>query len=225
MQDTLTFRDRDLRRNGRTSEPVYRPSETKEEEQCEAEEPPPYRFLLHRMKPETLFRTRQADPLHQASSPGQASKNTSQRHGRGVERLEVAASQPHHRRRVALGHSPPVGGRASRPQRAQRGNAAVHHPLLRESARTRQPGAAPSKVGGSGHGRALQVPRRVRRPAGRGIGQPRARPRAPLPGPGALSGDRFLLHLLPLLHALAHGRPLRRRIVHQEAVGEGPGLY
>ena len=68
--------------------------------------------------------------------------------------------------------------------------------------------------------------RRGGRPARRRPRRRRARPRAPLSRPRAVPGDRLLLDLLPLLHALAPGRRGRRRIPVQRApVGARDRLY
>ncbi len=72
----------------------------------------------------------------------------------------------------------------------------------------------------------LEDARRSRRPARRGPSQRRARPGAPLSRPRAVPGHRLLLHLLPLLHPLAHGRRGRRRLLVQPpAVGGGARLH
>src|SRR5215831_13560065 len=67
---------------------------------------------------------------------------------------------------------------------------------------------------------------RGRRSARRGWPHRSARPRASLSGSRPVPRHRFLLDLLPLLHALAHGRRARRGIFLQPAaMGGGARLH
>ena len=81
----------------------------------------------------------------------------------------------------------------------------THIPVGTEYLKT--PGEADDPLGEDGHTR-------------------RARPRAPLSGPRAVPRHRLLLDLLPLLHALPHGRRAGRRILLQPpAMGGGARLH
>ena len=124
-----------------------------------------------------------------------------------LERLALAGAEP------AANPGPTgtgvgaFGARADGPHRGRGDAPGEHNALLHEPDLARRPRSASAADYDSHRRRAPSRPRRGRRSAGRRRRQPRAGLGPPLSRPRAAAGDRLLLELLPLLHALADGRP------------------
>ncbi len=143
-----------------------------------------------------------------------------------VERLALAGALAHPHARRARAHLRAVRRRARRGGPASGLAAARHHALLCEPDGARgRAGAAPAHPHPGRH-RISKDARRGRRSARRGRPYRGTWSRAPLSGPRAVPGHRLLLDLLPLLHALAHGRRGERRLFLQPAaMGGGARLH
>ena len=122
------------------------------------------------------------------------------------------ARKPHPHARRARAHLRAVRRRARRGDAPSRLAAARHHAVLREPDEPRGRDGAAAAHAYPGRHRISEDAGRGRRPARRGRPYRRTGPRAPLSRPRAVPGHRLLLDLLPLLHALAHGRRAGRRV-------------
>ena len=143
-----------------------------------------------------------------------------------MERLALAGAQAHPHARRARASLRAVRRRARRGGAPPRIAAARHHAVLCEPDEPRGRARAAAAHAHPGRHRISEDARRGRRSARRGRPYRGTWSRAPLSGPRAVPGHRLLLDLLPLLHALAHGRRARRRLFLQPpAMGGGARLY
>ncbi len=131
--------------------------------------------------------------------------------------MAVAASHPHAR---AARENAAADRRGARSACARRHDAAGRHlAVLHEPAGRGRSAAAAAADRRADAQRVCAHRRRSGRSAGRRFAQPGAGTRASLPGPRAAPAARLLLDVLPLLHAVARGRPRRADAAGEPADG------